>query len=338
MNMSEEQGEVTPVEVFAAESGPSNNGSRVSDGEQSPSPKKRDASQNTKLAIQKNSTIRTRKGGGPRTTIGKERSKSNSVKHGIFSNSVLLEQEPREQFGALLKGLRTDLLPEGTLEGILVEKLASLLWRYRRMLRAERAEIRFERRFQSSDRERHKQEAAILFKSMESGGPGLITMTENPVIRERCLDLLEALKTMIEIRAFNPPHDDQILRLIFGDGIISEFRMIYDMCHCPGTFPKEFKEFDLPPEERKVKFLGFLNDEIERIKNIGKVLDGCAAWKEKLKAGCAQVPQPATVDRLLRYETTLNRAIEKTLNQLERLQRIRKGQPVAPTLNVNLSQ
>jgi hypothetical protein len=162
-------------------------------------------------------------------------------------------------------------------------------------------------------------------------------MTGNPVIRERCLDLLEALKTMIEIRAFNPSRDDPILRLVFGEGTISEFRMIYDVCHSPGTLAKEFKEFDLPPEERKVKFLEILRDQIERIKHIGKVRDDLAASKERLKAGCAQVPQPATVDRLLTYETILNRAIEKTLNQIEHLQRIRKGQPVPPTLNVNLS-
>ena len=324
MDTSKEQREVIRGEVVAPEGDSSNNGSRTR--------------QKAQLAIQENSPIRPRKGGGPRTTIGKERSKSNSVKHGIFSKSVLLEQEPREQLDALLKGLRADLRPEGTLEGILVEKLASLLWRYRRMLRAERAEIGFERRFQSSDRERHKHEATILFRSLESAGPGLITMIENPVIRERCLDLLATLKTLVEMAGLDPSRDDRILRSVFGEGTLNEFRYVYSICHSPGALPQEFKEFDLPPEGRKVKFLEILDDQIKRIKNVGKVLDDLSASKERLKEKCAQVPQPATVDRLLKYETILNRAIEKTLNQLERLQRIRKGQPVPPTLNVNLSQ
>jgi hypothetical protein len=93
----------------------------------------------------------------------------------------------------------------------------------------------------------------------------------------------------------------------------------------------------MPPEGRKVKFLEILDDEIKRIKHFGKVLDDFAASKERLKAACGQVPQPAREDRLLRYETTLDRAFEKTLSQLERLQRIRKGQPVSPTLNVNVA-
>ena len=43
------------------------------------------------------------------------------------------------------------------------------------------------------------------------------------------------------------------------------------------------------------------------------------------------------LDRLLRYEASLERAFDRTLNQLKRLQRMRKGQPVPPTVNVNFS-
>ena len=44
-----------------------------------------------------------------------------------------------------------------------------------------------------------------------------------------------------------------------------------------------------------------------------------------------------SLDLLLKYETNLERAFDRTLNQLERRRWIRKGQPVAPTVNVNLS-
>lgn len=43
------------------------------------------------------------------------------------------------------------------------------------------------------------------------------------------------------------------------------------------------------------------------------------------------------LDLLIRYESSLERAFDRALNQLERLQRIRKGQPVPPTLSVNVS-
>jgi len=45
----------------------------------------------------------------------------------------------------------------------------------------------------------------------------------------------------------------------------------------------------------------------------------------------------AQLDRLLRYESNFERAFDRILNQLERLQRIRKGQPVLPTLDVNVT-
>jgi hypothetical protein len=46
---------------------------------------------------------------------------------------------------------------------------------------------------------------------------------------------------------------------------------------------------------------------------------------------------PPPLALLLRYESNLERAIERALNQLERRQRIRKGETVPPTLNVSVS-
>jgi hypothetical protein len=84
----------------------------------------------------------TRKPTGPRSSLGKDRTKHNALKHGIFSQVVLLKNEPRSEFDSLLSRLRDDLQPEGMLEEILVEKLATLVWRHRRLIIAETAEIR----------------------------------------------------------------------------------------------------------------------------------------------------------------------------------------------------
>ena len=71
-------------------------------------------------------TSLVRKPTGPRTQQGKERSKNNAVTHGIFSKAVVLKGESQAEFDALLSGLRDDLQPEGALEEVLVNKLASL--------------------------------------------------------------------------------------------------------------------------------------------------------------------------------------------------------------------
>lgn len=143
-----------------------------------------------------------RRATGPRTEEGKERSKHNALKHGVFSNVVLLKEEPRAEFDSLLSGLRNDLEPEGTLEEFLVDKLATYIWRHRRL---------------------------IVAAGEQTG---------------QSIDLLILKGSM----------------------------------------------FGQPP-----------------------------------------------LDLLLRYESSLERAFDRTLSQLERLQRIRKGQPVLPTLDVNVT-
>ncbi len=77
------------------------------------------------------------KGGGPTSTHGKERSRCNALRHGVFAKVVVLKGEPKAQYNELLEGFRKDLRPEGIVESVLVEKLVTLIWRYRRMLIAE---------------------------------------------------------------------------------------------------------------------------------------------------------------------------------------------------------
>jgi hypothetical protein len=83
-----------------------------------------------------------RKSGGPKTQQGMEKSKHNALKHGIFSNAILLTSEWRDKYDSLLSGLCEHFGPVGTLEEVLVEKLAVLIWRYRRLIMTETAEIK----------------------------------------------------------------------------------------------------------------------------------------------------------------------------------------------------
>ena len=87
------------------------------------------------------SQVRSKRGGGPRTRVGKERSRRNAIKHGIFAREVLLPSERSSEFNGLLAGLRKHYKPKGTLENLLVERLAEILWRRCRLIRAEKGEI-----------------------------------------------------------------------------------------------------------------------------------------------------------------------------------------------------
>jgi hypothetical protein len=79
----------------------------------------------------------TRTSTGPRTQIGKAISSQNARKHGIFSSVIQLKSDSRTAYNALLNGLFEYFDPQGTLEEILVEKLAVLTWRYRRLVASE---------------------------------------------------------------------------------------------------------------------------------------------------------------------------------------------------------
>src|SRR5260370_13107231 len=93
----------------------------------------------------------TRRATGPRTPQGKERSKFNARKHGLFSKAILLHDESRAEYDALLDGLMENLQPRGKLEIVLVENLATLLWRKRRLLQVETAEIQKAQQFVNRD-------------------------------------------------------------------------------------------------------------------------------------------------------------------------------------------
>ena len=49
------------------------------------------------------------------------------------------------------------------------------------------------------------------------------------------------------------------------------------------------------------------------------------------------IPDTPGLDRLLRYEASLERSFDRTLIQLERWQRMRQGHPVPPPLKVGIS-
>jgi hypothetical protein len=81
---------------------------------------------------------------GPRTAAGKAASSGNAVQHGILSRHLILPGESRDEFDALLLQLMTEQQPVGTLEQALVERMAIALWRQRRLVEAETAQLQLQ--------------------------------------------------------------------------------------------------------------------------------------------------------------------------------------------------
>jgi len=65
----------------------------------------------------------------------------NAMKHGILAQYTVLPHEDRDEYESLLEQLTEEHQPEGPTEAHLVEELAGIIWRKRRVLMAESAAI-----------------------------------------------------------------------------------------------------------------------------------------------------------------------------------------------------
>jgi hypothetical protein len=74
-----------------------------------------------------------KKSTGPKTPEGKATVAGNALKHGLTSRQVVLADEDPEEFVALVRQLERELAPQGTLERLMVRRLAGVQWRLARV-------------------------------------------------------------------------------------------------------------------------------------------------------------------------------------------------------------
>lgn len=74
---------------------------------------------------------------GPTTVEGKICSSKNAVTHGLLSKDLVVHGESPSEYEIFRKSLIDTFQPEGSIELLLVEKIASCAWRLRRAIQAE---------------------------------------------------------------------------------------------------------------------------------------------------------------------------------------------------------
>ena len=78
-----------------------------------------------------------RRSTGPRTESGKRRSRRNAIRHGLTAETVIDILEDPADYRAFERAIKSDYSPQTAIEGQLVTRLASLLWRLRRAVAIE---------------------------------------------------------------------------------------------------------------------------------------------------------------------------------------------------------
>lgn len=76
---------------------------------------------------------------GPKTKEGKAIASQNAIRHGLLSQDLILKDESPKEFDLFRQGLYQSLSPVGRLEEILVEKIVSAGWRFRRLIKVEKS-------------------------------------------------------------------------------------------------------------------------------------------------------------------------------------------------------
>jgi len=88
---------------------------------------------------------------GPTSEAGKLQTAGNAVKHGILSQRLILPGEDQQDFIRLQDDLRLSLRPVGALELILVEKIATVIWKQKRLTAANSASIQLATRTETQE-------------------------------------------------------------------------------------------------------------------------------------------------------------------------------------------
>jgi len=283
--------------------------------------------------------------GGPSTPEGKAKSKFNATTHGIFSSVVVLKGETRAEYESLLRGLWRDRQPQGRLEEILVEKLAMILWRHRRLLVSEGGEILKSYQCLIWDQSHQLQDAVtkIASSSKSENKNGLFWDVSNLRVLDQCLQLLGRLRDGIERDEFRPERDYPILNKIYG---LTE--STYEGATLLGSYAKWLEASEVPedlltrkrlpsPDGCRDEMLREIDIEIKRLKRIPEERRAIQTELTRLEMVRRAIPEGPELERLLRYEASLERAFDRTMAQLERLQRIRFGHPVPPRIEVGVT-
>jgi hypothetical protein len=251
--------------------------------------------------------------GGPRTTVGKNRSKLNARKYGIFSKLVVLEDESRVEFDVLWDGLRHHFRPVGAFEEILVELLAATWWRLRRPLIAEAAEIAARRAFLEWDTIRHQIAEARNFP-MSRHSNGLVREIDNLEALDACLVQLGAMKTRIENEGLDFARDKAVLAELYGRGDGHwQMDVHYWYRHYAETaaLPEDIrKQKGLPcPEKCKSELVHDLDEELQKLRWYKDERNAMQCKRPELEALRRNVPDSPTIDR---RSTTLERSFDRT--------------------------
>ncbi len=238
--------------------------------------------------------------------------------------------ESDRRLAALHEELHHDLQPVGCLEEVLVDQIVTILWRTHRVLKAESAEIAlsvdnstWQRRVSQKLPGRAWAVAEDPEQAMSESGFGNHWMiVQLRIVRdsvEKDGELTDA--TIKEVECDGRPYG--LTMLLHGVRKLSRANL-------EGLDPKAARARQ---KEQALNWLDF------KLAQLNTEKTQCILREDKLEKAqqaAAVLPPSDVLDKIINYEGKLKRQLYRALNQLERLQRLRRGEPVPPPLTMGL--
>jgi hypothetical protein len=276
---------------------------------------------------------------GPRTAAGKSVSRLNAAKHGALARQVVargrFQKESIDDFKTLCQEYHQSLAPEGPLEEMLVGQIVTVVWRLRRVRIAEAGEIAMnadahwwsERQTpweQGNGSKWNPLSTCMTDFRRTARGIGII------------IDSLEELRDTTEkagevsdqklkeyIRGYADPPNEIVSQLV---------KFNAQMKSDSGTLPAgELRT-------RRVKeMLAYLDEQIMEYEDLMLTRQKGEDAEDATRRAAAMLPDEEVVEKLVRYESALQRQLYRAMNQLERLQRRRLGETVPAPIALDIS-
>ncbi len=250
----------------------------------------------------------------PETTAGAyDAVRFNALKHGILSRLVVLAHENGNDFAELLAALIEEHKPAGMTERYLIEELAAIIWRKRRVLLAEAAKINESLKHVANSMKSVMASAAPFQPGLANEHTRLMDlMDETPeqiaeTQREADLDLEATRKAAAILHKGGPTAYDKALRALRPDSR-DWWQSQIEEEECPATAEglAQFIRESLEPS----CFRATLE----------------ARYTPAIKAqALGEGLRPHLLEKLNRYETHLDRKFERTLAMLLKLKELRSG-------------
>jgi len=291
---------------------------------------------------------RNGKRGGPKTTEGKSRVRHNALKHGLLAKEVVIQsgegQEDIREFSELLDRLYEEHSPDGVMEEFCVERIAALIWRMRRSLRAEIGEIRLKIDSITSETFVESAKKFEFSRNFSIGGSNRIDLMDSSLGNQFLLIRLEDAKSLVENTGGIPDDSLEEFRQYLGceQGSFTfqcfVINAIYDeRTQRSAPEEKSLNDGDYAEMKRKA-LLRVIDKEIkqtEEFLEINRERD-----KMRIDATILQlnIPSRESVFKLMRYETAIDRQLFRSIQLLEYYQAKRSGsvsiQPLMQSGNV----